>query len=84
MPLNLALGRQKQAYLYEFEASLVNKESVRTIRAIHRNPALKKKNKRNARPRRGRFGRWCKNKKQDICQLSVLFLIVHMCRLHDF
>ena len=38
-----ALGRQKQADLCEFEASLIYRVSSRTARAIHRNPVSKKK-----------------------------------------
>ena len=39
-----ALGRQRQADLSKFEASLVYKESSRTARAItQRNPVLEKK-----------------------------------------
>ena len=38
-----ALGRQRQADLYEFEASLVYRASSRTARSVtQRNPALKK------------------------------------------
>jgi len=45
MPLLSALGRQRQADLYEFEASLVYK--ARTARAItQRNPVSKKKKKK--------------------------------------
>ena len=44
MPLIPALGRQKQADLCEFEASLMYRASSRTIsKAIQRNPVLKKK-----------------------------------------
>ena len=42
-----ALGRQKQADLCEFEASLVYKASSRTARAIQRNPVLENKTKQN-------------------------------------
>ena len=41
-PLTPALRRQRQADLYEFEASLVYIVSSRTVRAVtHRNPVLK-------------------------------------------
>jgi hypothetical protein len=36
------LGRQKQADLREFKASLVYKVSAKTVRATKRNPVLKK------------------------------------------
>ena len=39
-----ALGREKQADLYEFEVSLVYKVSSRTVKAIQRN-VLKTQNK---------------------------------------
>jgi hypothetical protein len=46
MPLVSALGRQRQADLCEFEASLVYKS--RTVRATQRNPILgEKEEKRN-------------------------------------
>ena len=41
-PLTPALGRQRQAYLYEFEASLVYKVSSRTARTTQRNPVSEK------------------------------------------
>ena len=42
MPLIPALGRQRQADLCEFEASLVYKVSFRIVRAVtQRNPVLK-------------------------------------------
>jgi hypothetical protein len=40
-----ALGKQKQAYLCEFKASLVYKPISRTVWAIQRNPDLKNKDK---------------------------------------
>jgi hypothetical protein len=40
-PLTSALGRQRQAYPCEFEASLVYRLSSRTARAIQRNPVSK-------------------------------------------
>jgi hypothetical protein len=40
-----ALGRQRQADFYEFEASLVYRVSSRTTRAIQRTPSQKTKNK---------------------------------------
>lgn len=43
MPLFSALGRQKQATLYEFEASLNYKDSSRTARATQRNLLSRKK-----------------------------------------
>ena len=36
-----ALGRQRQAELYEFKASLVYRASFRTTKATQRNPVLK-------------------------------------------
>jgi hypothetical protein len=42
MPLIPALGRQKQAELCEFEASLAYRASSRTAKATYRNPVLKK------------------------------------------
>ena len=43
---NPALGKQRQADLYELEASLVYKVSFRTARAVtQRNPASKNKQK---------------------------------------
>ena len=42
MPLMLALEKQKQEDLSEFEASLVYRASSRTARATQRNPVLKK------------------------------------------
>jgi hypothetical protein len=39
-PLILALRRQRQADLFEFEASLVYRVSYRTARATQRNPIL--------------------------------------------
>jgi hypothetical protein len=41
MPLILALGRQRQAGISEFKASLVYRVSSRTARAIQRNPVSK-------------------------------------------
>jgi hypothetical protein len=43
MPLILALGRQKQADLCEFEASLVCTVSSRTAKATERNHVSKNK-----------------------------------------
>ena len=44
MPLILALGRQRQADLYEFKASLVYRASSNTgSKATQRNPVLKSK-----------------------------------------
>jgi hypothetical protein len=43
MPLISALGRQRQADLCEFEASLDYSVSSRTARGMQRNPVLKKK-----------------------------------------
>jgi len=40
--LILALGRQRQADLYEFKASLVYRKSSRTASATQRNPVSKK------------------------------------------
>ena len=45
MPLIPALGRQRQADLCEFKASLVYSVSSRTARATQRNPVSKKKTK---------------------------------------
>lgn len=45
-PLIPMLGRQKQADLREFKASLVYKVSAKTVRATQRNLVSKKKNKR--------------------------------------
>jgi hypothetical protein len=48
MPLILALGRQKEADLLEFEASLVYRMSSRTARAVkQRNSILKNQIKVN-------------------------------------
>jgi hypothetical protein len=44
-PLIPALGRQRHAEHYEFEASLVYRVSSRTARATERNPQKRKKNK---------------------------------------
>ena len=44
-PLILALGRQRQADLYEFETSLVYKASSRIARATQRNSVSKNKTK---------------------------------------
>jgi hypothetical protein len=43
MPLILALRRQRQVDLTEFEAILVYGTSSRTARAIHRDPVFKRK-----------------------------------------
>ena len=52
MPLILALGRQRQADLYEFEASMVYRVSSRTgSKATQRNPVSKKQNKTNKQKR---------------------------------
>ena len=40
-PLIPALGRQRQAGLFEFEASMVYKKSSRTVRVTQRNPVSK-------------------------------------------
>ena len=45
MPLIPTFGRQRQADLSEFEASLVYRVSSRTSRAIQRNPVSKNKTK---------------------------------------
>jgi hypothetical protein len=47
MPLVLALGKQRQVDLFEFEASLFYRVSYRTTRATQKNPApaSKQKNK---------------------------------------
>ena len=48
MPLIPASGRQRQADLSEFKASLVNRASSRTARVVtQRNPVLKNKTKQN-------------------------------------
>jgi hypothetical protein len=52
MPLIPTFGRQRQADLSEFEASLVYRVSSRTSRATQRNSVIKlllKKKKRNQR-----------------------------------
>jgi hypothetical protein len=47
MPLISALGRQRQADISEFEASLVYRVSSRTAKATQRKPCLEKQtNKR--------------------------------------
>jgi hypothetical protein len=46
MPLIPALGRQSQAELYRFEASLVYRVSSRTARATQRSPVLKNQERR--------------------------------------
>ena len=38
LPLILTLGRQRQADLCDFEASLVYRVSARTVKAAQRNP----------------------------------------------
>ena len=43
MPLIPALGRQRQANLYEFKANLVYRVNSRTTRVTQRNPSSKKK-----------------------------------------
>ena len=46
MPLILALGRQRQVDLCEFEANLVYKERSRTVEVVtKRNPVLRNRNK---------------------------------------
>ena len=47
MPLIPAPGRQRQADLCEFEASLAYRVSFRTARATQGNPVLKNKNNSN-------------------------------------
>ena len=49
-----ALGKQKQADLCEFVASLVYRGSSRTARATQRNPASKNKEKRREEKREKR------------------------------
>ena len=44
MPLILALARQRQADLFELEASQVHKAEHRTVRATQRNPVSEKQN----------------------------------------
>ena len=44
MPLIPALGRQRQADVCEYEASLVYRASSRTIKATLRNPVMKNQN----------------------------------------
>ena len=47
-PLITALGRHRQADLFELEDSLVCRASSRTVRAVTQgNPVLKNKNKQN-------------------------------------
>ena len=46
MPLIPTFGRQRQADLSEFEASLVYRVSSRTSRATQRNPVSKKTRKK--------------------------------------
>ena len=53
-PLILALGRQRQADLCEFEASLGYRVSFRTARATQRNPVLKNKSKNKEGREEGR------------------------------
>jgi hypothetical protein len=47
-PLIPALGRQKQARISEFEASLVYRVNSRTARTIQRNPVSKNKKKKKS------------------------------------
>lgn len=47
MPLIPGLGRQRQADLYEFEATLIYLASFRTAKALQRDPVLKSKNNNN-------------------------------------
>ena len=49
IPLIPALGRQRQANLCEFEASLVYKINSRTARATQRNPVSNQKEKKDGR-----------------------------------
>jgi hypothetical protein len=48
MPLILALGRQRQVDLCEFQYSLVYRESSGTARATKRNPDLKRQGRKEA------------------------------------
>jgi hypothetical protein len=52
----------------EFEASLVYRESSRTVRAIQRNPVLKNKNKRRRKRRRRR------KKRRRVSSLAHIWL----------
>jgi hypothetical protein len=62
-----ALGRQKQADLCEFEASLIYRVSSRTARAIHRNPVSKKqKQKNNKKPKQTNKKRSTRRAKGDL------------------
>ena len=45
MPLIPALRRQRQADLCEFKASLVYRDSSRTVRAVTERPCLQKQKK---------------------------------------
>ena len=54
MPLVPALGRQSQVNLHEFEASLVNIVSFRTVRDTQRNP-VSKKQKQKKKERKKEF-----------------------------
>jgi hypothetical protein len=47
-PLIPALGRQRQAWISEFEASLVYRVSSRTARATQRNSVLKNQKKKKS------------------------------------
>jgi hypothetical protein len=43
MPLKPAFGRQRQAYLHEFEANLVYRGSSRIVKATQKDLSQKKK-----------------------------------------
>jgi hypothetical protein len=62
MPLVPALGRQKPVDFCKFKASPVYKASLRTDRAIQRNPVSKKKKKKKKKTR-GRRKRRRRRKK---------------------
>ena len=56
VPLIPALGRQTQADLCEFKASLVYKASSRTARATQKNPVLEDKQKEEERKEKRKKG----------------------------
>ena len=49
-PLIPELGKQRLVDLYEFEASLVYRESSRAARTTQRNPVSRKQNRHTVRP----------------------------------
>ena len=53
--LTSALGRQKQADLCGFKASLVYRVSYGTARTTQRNPALKNQKKKKKKERKGKW-----------------------------